>query len=168
MACRSCHPTASGGGSNTLIMHLGVLYLPQSYFRRLNVLFMQVINAGDALEFLSGGFYKPTIHRVLQPPADWRNCCRLGVFYFCGPDRDTKLIPHESSPVLKRVGIHRLCQDKDAPTMDEWRKGRTIWYGRVELTMKESLRDRRAGRDYTRSSCEALQLRIFGILSCTV
>ncbi|KZT08200.1 Clavaminate synthase-like protein [Laetiporus sulphureus 93-53] len=36
-----------------------------------------VVNAGDAMEFLSGGFYKPTIHRVVQPPEDQRGRTRL-------------------------------------------------------------------------------------------
>lgn len=94
----------------------------------------QVINAGDALDFLCGGFYKPTIHRVIQPPADQRNCPRLGVFYFSMPNDSTRLVPYaETSPVLKRVGVRRLCEDKDAPTMLEWRKGRTVSYGRAQL-----------------------------------
>jgi hypothetical protein len=43
---------------------------------------------------------------------------------------DVKLVPHEDSPVLKRVGIQRLCSDEDAPTMEEWRKSRTVAYGK--------------------------------------
>ena len=48
-------------------------------------------------------------------------------------DDNVKLIPHEGSPVLQRVGIHRLCEDKDAPMMEAWRKSRTIAYGRTDL-----------------------------------
>ncbi|KAF7986013.1 hypothetical protein HWV62_41348 [Athelia sp. TMB] len=92
-----------------------------------------VINSGDVLQFLSGDFYKPTIHRVVQPPVDQRNRERLGVFYFTMPDDDLKLVPYAQSPVLQRQGIHRLCQDKDAPTMEEWRKGRSVSYGRAAL-----------------------------------
>ncbi|KAJ7092790.1 hypothetical protein B0H15DRAFT_162501 [Mycena belliarum] len=61
-----------------------------------------VINVGDALEFLSGGYYKATIHRVVQPPSDQQNCTRLGLFYFCMTDDDVKLVPFAESPVLKR------------------------------------------------------------------
>ena len=40
------------------------------------------------MEFLSGGYYKATIHRVVQPPVDQRGYERLGVFYFCKADDD--------------------------------------------------------------------------------
>ncbi|KAF8068689.1 hypothetical protein FPV67DRAFT_1396300, partial [Lyophyllum atratum] len=63
-----------------------------------------VINAGDALEFLSGGFYRATIHRVVQPPEDQRKETRLGVFYFCMSDDDTKLVPFADSPAFTQVG----------------------------------------------------------------
>ncbi|KAJ7615250.1 hypothetical protein DFH06DRAFT_1239967 [Mycena polygramma] len=88
-----------------------------------------VINAGDVLTFLCGGFYPATRHRVIQPPADQAGLPRLGVFYFSMANDDVKLIPHAESPVLRRVGIERLCRDEDAPTMEEWRKNRTIAYG---------------------------------------
>lgn len=51
------------------------------------------------------------------------------MFYFGYADDDVKLVPHAESPVLKRVGIQRLCKDEDAPTMEEWRKNRVIAYG---------------------------------------
>ncbi|KAG6840234.1 hypothetical protein C0991_008018 [Blastosporella zonata] len=92
-----------------------------------------VVNAGDGLEFLCGKYYPATRHRVVQPPADQRGIPRLGVFYFSMPDDDVKLIPFEDSPVLQRVGITRLCEPEDAPTMEEWRQARTASYGRAEL-----------------------------------
>ncbi|KAG6872988.1 hypothetical protein C0995_004364, partial [Termitomyces sp. Mi166 len=96
-----------------------------------------VINAGDALEFLSGGFYRATIHspmkRVIQPPEDQRRATRLGVFYFCMSDDNVKLTPLVESPVLQQVGITRRFEDDTAPTMEIWRKGRTAQYGRSEL-----------------------------------
>ncbi|EPT02050.1 hypothetical protein FOMPIDRAFT_1119271 [Fomitopsis schrenkii] len=96
-----------------------------------------VVNAGDAMDFLSGGFYKGTIHRVVQPPPDQRGYTRLGVFYFCMPDDEMKLVPFAESPVLQRIGIQRRCADEDAPTMLAWRKGRTSAYGQTELKSKE-------------------------------
>ncbi|KAJ7615251.1 hypothetical protein DFH06DRAFT_1367364 [Mycena polygramma] len=92
-----------------------------------------VINAGDVLTFLCGGFYPATRHRVIQPPADQAGLPRLGVFYFSMANDDVKLIPHAESPVLRRVGIERLCGDENAPTMEEWRKNRTIAYGSSHL-----------------------------------
>ncbi|KAJ7851329.1 hypothetical protein B0H13DRAFT_2400039 [Mycena leptocephala] len=92
-----------------------------------------VINAGDVLTFLCGGFYPATRHRVIQPPADQVGLPRLGVFYFSMANDDVKLVPHEDSAVLKRVGIQRRCRDEDAPTMEEWRKNRTVAYGNTQL-----------------------------------
>jgi hypothetical protein len=46
---------------------------------------------------------------------------------------DTKLVPLVDSPVLQRVGRHRRSTDEDAPTMEQWRKGRTSVYGQTEL-----------------------------------
>ena len=103
---------------------------------------LQVINAGDAMEFLSGGFYRATIHRVVQPPPDQRQATRLGVFYFCMSDDDVKLSPAAApaildSPVLRRAGIKRRFEDKDAPTMEMWRKGRTAAYGQTDLKISQ-------------------------------
>lgn len=92
-----------------------------------------VINTGDMMNFFAGGYYKPTIHRVIQPPEDQRNYDRLGVYYFAMPDNDVRLLPCVESPVLQRVGIERQCPDEDAPLCETWRKGRTTTYGRTDL-----------------------------------
>ncbi|KAJ6498545.1 hypothetical protein C8R47DRAFT_1175638 [Mycena vitilis] len=100
----------------------------------ITVLYSQpVINVGDALEFLTGGYYKATIHRVVQPPADQRNYNRLGLVYFAMTDDAVKLAPLTESPVLQHVGIVRRFDDADAPTMEEWRKGRISVYGQTQL-----------------------------------
>jgi len=99
-----------------------------------------VVNAGDALEFLTGGYYKGTIHRVVQPPPDQRAYTRLGLFYFVMPDDSVRLSPKallEKSPVLQRVGIQRRFDDAEAPTMEQWRKGRTSAYGQSDLKKSE-------------------------------
>ena len=93
----------------------------------------QVINTGDMINFLTGGFYKPTIHRVVRPPHDQSGCDRLGAFYFSMADDNVRLLPLTHSPVLQRIGIKRRCADEDAPLAGEWRKKRTISYGRVAL-----------------------------------
>ncbi|KAI6132912.1 hypothetical protein EV401DRAFT_2065000 [Pisolithus croceorrhizus] len=92
-----------------------------------------VVNAGDAMDFLTGGYYKGTIHRVVQPPPDQQQHTRLGVFYFTMTDGDVKLVPFYESPVLQRVGINPRCEDNVAPTMLEWRRERANGYGRTEL-----------------------------------
>lgn len=100
---------------------------------------LQVVNIGDAMEFLSGGFYKGTIHRVHQPPRDQQGFDRLGVYYFVIANGDVILKPLQESPVLQRVGIVRRVEDEKAPTMDQYRKGRTAAYGLSELTKKDDV-----------------------------
>ena len=78
---------------------------------------------------LSGGFYKGTIHRVVQPPEDQRGHTRLGAYYFALADDDVKLVPLSESPVLQRVGVVRKCDDAVAPTMGEWRRESFKTYG---------------------------------------
>ncbi|KAF7304103.1 Clavaminate synthase-like protein [Mycena indigotica] len=92
-----------------------------------------VINAGDVLTFLCGGFYPATRHRVIQPPADQRGRARVGVFYFAMANDALPLVPHTHSPVLQHVGVQRQCADADAPTMQAWRQGVTAAYGRSTL-----------------------------------
>ena len=89
------------------------------------------------MEFLSGGLYKATIHRVVQPPIDQRNHTRLGVMYFGIPKDNVKLVPVSGSPVLDRVGAKRRFEDEKAPTSESWRKYRTTSYGKVTLRQSE-------------------------------
>ncbi|TBU57580.1 Clavaminate synthase-like protein, partial [Dichomitus squalens] len=96
-----------------------------------------IVNLGDAMEMLSGGYYKAAIHRVFQPPSDQRGYPRLGLFYFAYTDDDVRLVPYEESPVLQRVGIRRQCDDKDAPTMKEWSIIRATLYGNSETTRQD-------------------------------
>ncbi|KAG6328008.1 hypothetical protein ID866_11082 [Astraeus odoratus] len=92
-----------------------------------------VVNAGEAMDFLTGGYYKGTIHRVVQPPPDQREHTRLCVFYFLMADGDVRLIPFRDSPVLQREGIIPRCDDSIAPTMLDWRRDRANAYGRADL-----------------------------------
>jgi isopenicillin N synthase-like dioxygenase len=85
------------------------------------------------MDFFSGGYYKPTIHRVVQPPEDQRNYDRLSVFFVSMPDDNVRLLPCVESPVLHRFGVQRRCLDEDAPLCAAWRKGRTAMYGRSDL-----------------------------------
>jgi len=94
-----------------------------------------VINAGDALEYLSGGFYRGTIHRVVQPPPSQHGYTRLGVFYFAMPDDNVRLTPYLSP--ANPVWLDRKFKDEDAPTMEVHRKGRTSAYGKTVLKKTE-------------------------------
>ncbi|KAJ3948501.1 uncharacterized protein N0V96_002756 [Colletotrichum fioriniae] len=63
-----------------------------------------VVNFGDALARLTGGLFKATIHRVIQPPEDQRHLRRIGVIYFSRPADERELVPIEGSPLLQRLG----------------------------------------------------------------
>ena len=129
---------ASGAGSGTWTTLWYALlvfkFTPRPPDRRA---ILKVVNIGDSLEMLSGGFYKGTIHRVVQPPADQRGYERLGVFYFALADDDVKLVPCAESPVLQRVGIKRRVADEDAPNQEQMRKARTAAYGTSTLKKRE-------------------------------
>lgn len=91
-----------------------------------------VINCGDFTEYLSGGYYKSAIHRVIQPPEDQHGYKRLGLYYFHYTADDVRLSPLLESPVLQREGISKKLEG-EAPTMHDWRVGRTATYGVSEL-----------------------------------
>ncbi|EIW77844.1 Clavaminate synthase-like protein [Coniophora puteana RWD-64-598 SS2] len=96
-----------------------------------------IVNTGDMLRFLTGGFIKPTIHRVTQPPADQQGYDRLGLFYFCMPDDDVVLEPVSGSPVLDKIGIEAPFPDGRTFTAQQWRLARMTTYGRTELKKGE-------------------------------
>ncbi|KAI8314055.1 Aldehyde dehydrogenase [Colletotrichum sp. SAR11_59] len=68
-------------------------------------------NAADTLTFLTNGFIKSTIHRVVKPPRDQIDIPRLGLLYFSRPGDHTPMrtVP---SPLLDRLGLIRE-EDKD-------------------------------------------------------
>ena len=80
------------------------------------------------MEMLSGGYYKATIHRVVQPPADQRGRTRLGTYYFALADDAVKLVP-VASPVVAEGDVVRKFADDKAPTRGEWRRMRYMAYG---------------------------------------
>jgi len=69
-------------------------------------------NAADTLTFLTKGFVKSTVHRVVTPPKDQINIPRLGLLYFSRPGDNTPMRP-VPSPVLDRLGL-LTDEDKDA------------------------------------------------------
>ncbi|KAL2105568.1 hypothetical protein VUR80DRAFT_8162 [Thermomyces stellatus] len=61
-------------------------------------------NTADTLSFLTNGFIKSTVHRVVKPPQDQLHLNRLGLLYFSRPGASTamKTVP---SPLLDRLGL---------------------------------------------------------------
>ncbi|KAJ5860546.1 uncharacterized protein N7529_007856 [Penicillium soppii] len=83
-------------------------------------------NAADTLSFLTNGFVKSTIHRVVTPPKDQIHTPRLGLLYFARPGDETvmRTVP---SPLLERLGL-LTEEDKNpsqpAPTGTEYVRAR--------------------------------------------
>lgn len=63
-----------------------------------------IVNIADALEYLSGGFLKSTVHRVVRPPPDQVDQPRLGLIYFARPEAAVQMKPVRS-PLLERLGF---------------------------------------------------------------
>lgn len=82
------------------------------------------VNLADSLEFLTNGFLKSSIHRVVAPPPDQADIDRLGVLYFVRPEDSLELRPIVSS-VLQRLGYDKVKDDTTVGiTAGEWVKAR--------------------------------------------
>ncbi|GAM34126.1 1-aminocyclopropane-1-carboxylate oxidase [Talaromyces pinophilus] len=87
------------------------------------------VNIADALEFLTNGFLKSSIHRVIAPPKDQAHIDRLGVLYMVRLEDDTDLVPLKDSPVLQELGLVKdqvLGSDGKPIKAGEWVKQRII------------------------------------------
>ncbi|KAJ3542611.1 hypothetical protein NM208_g4005 [Fusarium decemcellulare] len=83
-----------------------------------------IVNIADALEFMSGGYLKSTIHRVIRPPEEQAKRPRLSLIYFARPEADLNLEP-VSSPLLQRLGLQQSKQQFSHPvTAQEWAEAR--------------------------------------------
>ncbi|ESK90300.1 flavonol synthase [Moniliophthora roreri MCA 2997] len=88
------------------------------------------VNACDALQFLTGGYVKSTIHRVTVPPKDQQHVDRLGLLYFSRPHNDIRLGTIKDSPVLQREGYTQNvfeASGNPVPTMEEWTFAKQKW-----------------------------------------
>lgn len=87
------------------------------------------VNIADALQFLTGGYLKSSIHRVVAPPKDQAHINRLGVLYMVRIEDETDLVPIEESPVLQERGLlgdKILGSDGKPVKAGEWVKNRVI------------------------------------------
>ncbi|KAJ7640824.1 Clavaminate synthase-like protein [Mycena polygramma] len=88
------------------------------------------VNACDALQFLTAGYVKSTIHRVTVPPKDQQHVDRLGLLYFSRPHNDVKLATIKDSAVLQRAGYTENefeATGNPVPTMEEWTIAKQKW-----------------------------------------
>jgi len=93
------------------------------------------VNIADSLSFLTNGFLKSSIHRVVAPPPDQEHLDRIGVLYFVRPEDKLPLVPVES-PVLKRLGLES-SEEGEVVTAGEWVKARVA----VNVSGKNGSRD---------------------------
>jgi hypothetical protein len=85
-----------------------------------------IVNVADALEFLSGGYLKSTVHRVVRPPADQAERPRLSLIYFARPEAKVRL-EVVRSPLLERLGLVGEGEGVGAlksVTAEEWARAR--------------------------------------------
>lgn len=80
------------------------------------------VNIADSLSFLTNGFLKSSIHRVVAPPPDQAHLERLGVLYFVRPEDALELRPVDS-PVMQRLG-YTTAGEGEGITAGEWVKAR--------------------------------------------
>jgi len=82
------------------------------------------VNLADVLQFITNGFLKSSIHRVVAPPPDQANVDRHGVLYFVRPRSDLRLNPVHSK-VMERLGYDKVVDEKAIGlTAGEWVKAR--------------------------------------------
>jgi isopenicillin N synthase-like dioxygenase len=102
-----------------------------------------VINLGDAMHFLSGGYFKATIHRVVAPPEDQAHYTRLGLFYFALFNKDVELRPLIESPVVKEAykgkDFFKDAREKGLPipTAGMWEEQRVKAFGQSLATKRD-------------------------------
>lgn len=70
-----------------------------------------IVNIGDAMEFITGGYFKSSIHRVMSPPDDQKQFKRLVIIYFCDPKYPAILDPEPlNSPKLRKLGYTKPAE----------------------------------------------------------
>ncbi|KAL4965448.1 uncharacterized protein BDV14DRAFT_189552 [Aspergillus stella-maris] len=87
------------------------------------------VNIADALQFMTNGYLKSSIHRVVAPPTDQAHIDRLGVLYMVRIEDDSDLLPIDESPVLQKYGLtgNRILGSDGQPLKaGEWVKQRVI------------------------------------------
>ncbi|WWC65505.1 uncharacterized protein I303_108123 [Kwoniella dejecticola CBS 10117] len=92
-----------------------------------------VINIGETLELVSGGHFRATRHRVVDPPSDQQTYDRLSIVLFQASEGDLRMEPAYQSPLLQREGCFdsqgayrefKRLREKGIPipTNREWRE----------------------------------------------
>lgn len=90
-----------------------------------------IVNIGDAMEFITGGYFKSTVHRVVPPPDDQKEFRRLVLIYFSGPKNTSVLDPQPlNSPKLNRLGFKKPSQWEEICFKD-WNDKKASLFGKT-------------------------------------
>ncbi|PYH47534.1 putative oxidoreductase, 2OG-Fe(II) oxygenase family [Aspergillus saccharolyticus JOP 1030-1] len=83
------------------------------------------VNIADIVEFLSNGYLKSGVHRVVSPPMDQVGLDRLGLLYFVRPSDEMNLGAIDS-PLLRRLGYYSQQKQNEevAIPATEWVRAR--------------------------------------------
>ncbi|ODV63420.1 Clavaminate synthase-like protein [Ascoidea rubescens DSM 1968] len=91
------------------------------------------VNVGDAMEFITGGYFKSSIHRVVAPPDDQKGFKRMMAIYFCDPAFSSVLDPeHLQSPKLNELNITKP-DEWERITHDVWSNEKGRLFGQKKV-----------------------------------
>ncbi|KAK6465165.1 hypothetical protein DFJ63DRAFT_8976 [Scheffersomyces coipomensis] len=92
-----------------------------------------IVNIGDALEFITGGYFKSSMHRVVSPPDDQRQFKRLVLIYFCDPKLTSIIDPEPlNSPKLKSLGYNKP-KEWEKITFQQWDEEKGRLFGKKDV-----------------------------------
>ncbi|GMM35578.1 hypothetical protein DASC09_029030 [Saccharomycopsis crataegensis] len=87
-----------------------------------------VVNIGDAFKFLTGGYFKSSLHRVTTPPGDQLKHKRNTVIYFSNPSLTTYIDPLSlNSPKLDRLG-YGIEPGVERITFKQWDEAKGTYF----------------------------------------
>ncbi|KAK6465438.1 hypothetical protein DFJ63DRAFT_22270 [Scheffersomyces coipomensis] len=92
-----------------------------------------IVNIADGMEFITGGYFKSSIHRVVSPPDDQKNYRRLVLIYFSTPKTSCRVDPEPlNSPKLKRLGFVKP-DEWDKITFGQWYEEKARLFGKKNV-----------------------------------
>lgn len=93
-----------------------------------------IVNVGDAMEFITGGYFKSSIHRVVAPPDDQKGFRRLVIIYFCNPSNNSVLDPEPlNSAKLQRLGLGKKPVEWEKIKFSSWDEEKGRLFGKKEV-----------------------------------